>query len=251
MTASSIYTAPSFFLKTVLIQIIAAATSIIIWYEVQLLSVSIVTASVAALASSAFLRLPSAWRLLNAILPCATAATLTIDIPGAFYLFPLLLILMVYAPALITRVPYYPTQRPAYALILAELPTDRSFTFVDIGCGFGDLLFFLAQHRPLGTFIGIELGPLPYAIARLRALVQRHRNAQILCRDMWRFPLGNFDYVYTFLSPAAMGRIWNKASEEMRSGSTFITNSFPAPAEASETLLVRDQKDSKLYIYRF
>jgi SAM-dependent methyltransferase len=147
-------------------------------------------------------------------------------------------------------VPYYPTPRAAYGIILAELPVDRPFRFLDVGCGFGDLILTLAKHRPNGTFIGIELGPLPCLIGRLRAGASSNRNVQVLARDMWSYPFSDFDLVYTFLSPAAMTRIWDKAQCEMPPGSTFITNSFPVPAPAQEEIKVRDQRASVLYIHR-
>jgi hypothetical protein len=67
---------------------------------------------------------------------------------------------------------------------------------------------------------------------------------------MWRTDFAQFDYVYTFLSPAAMERIWEKVSHEMSPGSTFITNSFPVPHPADEELAVRDERNGRLYIHR-
>jgi SAM-dependent methyltransferase len=196
------------------------------------------------------LNLPASWRLLNCIFPCAAATTLALEIPGVIWLVPLLLVAAVHGPALLTRVPYYPTPRAAYGLLLAELPTDRPFRFLDVGCGFGDLLLFLAKHRPHASFVGIELGPLPCLVARVKARMQKSDNVKILYRDMWSFPISDCDYVYTFLSPAAMDKIWEKVSREMHPGSTFISNSFAVPIQADEEPVIRDQRASKLYIYR-
>jgi trans-aconitate methyltransferase len=160
------------------------------------------------------------------------------------------LLLLTYAPALWTRVPYYPTPKAAYGLILAELPHDRSFTFVDIGCGFGDLVHFLSTKRPLGRFIGIEVGPLPWLAATLKKLLLQRKNLEIHYRDMWRFPLAEIDVVYTFLSPAAMPRMWQKVVEEMKPGTCFITLSFPVPAQSDEVITVKDERASKLYLHR-
>jgi hypothetical protein len=75
-------------------------------------------------------------------------------------------------------------------------------------------------------------------------------NVTIKLRDMLRYNLADSDFVYTFLSPAAMDEIWSKVSMEMRPGSTFITNSFPVPASADEEIQVRDPRGSKLYLHR-
>jgi len=240
----------NFIAKSSLIQILAASACVICWSIIPNIAIAIGAACLVAFVASLLVDLPTPWRVITVTLPIATAATLALEVPGYVYLIPLLLIGAIYSPAIMNRVPYYPTPKPAYALILAELPTDRPFQFVDVGCGFGDLLFFLAQHRPNGRFVGIELGPLPCFTARIAAMVKGLPNVTIKLRDMWRYNLAESDFVYTFLSPAAMEEIWSKVSMEMRPGSTFITNSFPVPASANEEIQVRDPRGSKLYLHR-
>jgi hypothetical protein len=67
---------------------------------------------------------------------------------------------------------------------------------------------------------------------------------------MWRERLNDYDVVYTFLSPAPMPQVWEKAVAEMKSGSLFITNSFPVPAPASEVVAVKDERCSRLFLHR-
>lgn len=250
MSTSSLHIVPSFLLKSLAAQTLAAATCIIIWPFVVSIPITVCVASLVALSAATFIQLPASWRVLNCLFPPAALTALALQIPSFVWLLPLLGVAAIYAPALLTRVPYYPTPKAAYGLILAELPTDRPFRFLDVGCGFGDLLHFLARNRQNGTFVGIELGPLPCLVARLKARRSGMRNIEIFCRDMWGHQVSEYDYVYTFLSPAAMDRIWEKVSREMPPTSTFISNSFPAPTKASEELLVRDARASTLYIYR-
>jgi hypothetical protein len=241
---------PVFMLKSVAIQAIAFAASIVIWPVVPSIPFIIIASSLIALIAAALIQLPTPWLIVNAALPLAAALTLAIDVPGYVYLAPLIVIGAIYSPALLNRVPYYPTPRPAYAVILAELPTDRPFEFVDIGCGFGDLILFLARHRPNGKFVGIELGPLPCLIAKLKSIIQSAPNVTVKWRNMWRFSLSQSDFVYTFLSPAAMDEIWHKAADEMPANSTFITNTFPVPSPAHEEIAVRDERASRIYIHK-
>jgi SAM-dependent methyltransferase len=250
MSTSSLLTVPSFLLKSLAAQTLAAATCVIIWPLVLSTSATVFVASIVALSAATFVQLPASWRIINCFLPPAALTALALEIPSTLWLLPLVGVVAIYGPALLTRVPYYPTPKAAYGLLLAELPTNRPFRFLDIGCGFGDLLLFLAQHRPNGTFVGIELGPLPCLVARLRSLNSHNRNVRIYCRDMWGYQVSEYDYVYTFLSPAVMERIGQKVSREMTAGATFISNSFPLPADASEELQIRDERGSKLYIYR-
>lgn len=240
-----------FALKTAVTQAIALSATFIVWPWIASPVVTIAVSSLCASAAARFLQLPLPWVLLNTSLPLMTALTFVFSIPNWIFLILLLVALSVYAPALWTRVPYYPTQRAAYALVLAELPTDRPFIFVDVGSGFGELLLFLASKRPHGTFIGVEIGPLPWAVSRLRCMVAQHANVTFQWRDMWSFPLGKVDYLYTFLSPAAMGRLWNKVKDEMKPGSTFISNSFAVPAPCDEEISINAPREASLFVHRF
>jgi hypothetical protein len=240
----------TFALHTLVAQVLAAATVVLGWQAVQSLAVLTLLSCAVAYAATSLLRMPPSWRLCNTILPLAAAGSLAIELPSWLFLIPFVALVTIYAPALWTRVPYYPTHRAAYALILAELPTDRPFVFLDIGCGFGDLLFFLQSRRPLGTFIGYEIGVVPWLWGTIRARLLRRNSVSIRFQDMWRASLQEYDFVYTFLSPAAMDRMWDKVSCEMGGGSVFITNTFPVPVPADETVAIRDPRNSKLYIHR-
>jgi SAM-dependent methyltransferase len=177
------------------------------------------------------------------------AITFAVEIPSYVFLVPLIALVLIYAPALWTRVPYYPTSREAYPLILAELPLDKTFVFIDIGCGFGDLLFFLAQHRPNGRFIGVEIGFIPMIVGRTKAIFLK-RPVRIYFQSMWNVSLAESDFVYTFLSPAPMAKLWDKACREMKSTSTFMSNTFEVPATPDQVARVKDPRGSVLQIFR-
>lgn len=240
----------SFALKTILSQVVAISTAFIAWPLVQSLPLTLATSTACAYLLVRFLDLPTPWQIANVLLPSMAMASLSVELPGWVFFVPLLVLLLVYAPALWTRVPYYPTPRAAYALLLAELPKDRSFVFLDIGCGFADLLCFLSKHRPQGQFVGVELAFFPWMVAWAKSHVTRSNNISIKFKDIWSYPLHDVDYVYAFLSPAVMERVWEKAQTEMRAGSLFIANSFPVPTSSSDEISVKDGRSSRLYLYK-
>jgi hypothetical protein len=239
-----------FLLETFLCQVIACGGAVVAWDYVPNGASAIFASTIVATTLALLLRLPTSWVAINTLLPPSIAVSLCTEIPGWFFLGPLAILLCVYAPAFWTRVPYYPTSKAAYPLILADLPPNTPFTFIDIGCGFGDLLFFLSKHRPNGTFVGIEIGVLPYLCGKARARIHGRGNVTISFSDLSRYSLSSFDYVYAFLSPAAMPRVWQKAVSEMPAGSTFITNSFETPAEATYKVDIKDSRGSTLFIHR-
>lgn len=237
-----------FLLSTLACQSIGLGAAVLAWKVTPSITATILTAIAVAWTCARFLRLSPPWLILNAVLPLGAACALAVDISNNIFLAIFGLLALTYLPAFWTRVPYYPTQRAAYGIILAELPADRPFTFVDLGCGFGDLLRFLQRHRPNGTFVGVEIGPFPFVMAKLRALFRPSISIQF--KSIWSLDLGQFDYVYAFLSPAPMERLWQKALSEMRSGSCLLSNSFPAPGQPSEMLTIKDSRRSKLFVYK-
>ncbi len=242
--------APLLFLaESILSQCIGIAVLIITWSLLPSLPVALLLATITAVSTSIFLGLSLPWQLLNVlIIPCS-AAVLAVPLPSWLLFAILIASVVIYAPAFWTRVPYYPTSRASYALLLAELPVDKPFSFVDIGCGFGDLILFLSKHRPNGHFTGVEIGVLPYVVGTIRALVFGKGKVRVRFVSMWSLSLSEWDVVYTFLSPAPMSRLWEKVQSEMKTGSLFITNSFAVPAKANRTVVVKDERSSTLYFH--
>lgn len=239
-----------FVLHTCMTQIVAGATALAAWELSQSIALSLVIATVAAISVAAFLQVPRSWKIVNALLPISAALSLAVTIPAWVFAVPLLALLATYAPAFWTRVPYYPTSKAAYPLILAELPPNVPFTFIDIGCGLGDLLVFLQKHRPLGRYYGVEIGVVPYLVSKAKAHMHGNGRITISFRDLNKLSLEEFDYVYAFLSPAAMTTVWHKACREMREGSTFITNAFEVSAKATYTVVIKDARGSNLFVHK-
>jgi SAM-dependent methyltransferase len=229
---------------------VAGATALAAWELSESLTLALFSGTVAAIVLASFLHLPSSWRVVNTIIPISAALSLAATLPGWIFAVPLLGLLATYAPAFWTRVPYYPTSKAAYPLILAEIPPNAPFTFVDIGCGLGDLLIFLKKHRPLGRFYGVEIGLAPYMVSKCKALTQGDGRISIGFQDLNKLSLEEFDYVYAFLSPAAMTKVWQKACLEMKPGSTFITNAFEVSAPATYRVEIKDARRSSLFVHK-
>ncbi|NDC38396.1 MAG: methyltransferase type 12, partial [Proteobacteria bacterium] len=158
--------------------------------------------------------------------------------------------LALYLPTLWTRVPYYPTSRAMYEAVLRELPQGKPVRFIDLGCGFGGLLCYLARHRPESSFVGIELSPIAFLIAWMQAKLKRVPNVSIQFRDLWGIPLSEFSVVYAFLAPPPMLPLWEKISQELTPGALFLVNSFAVPGVAARELPVAGQRQVTLYRYQ-
>lgn len=197
-------------------------------------------------------RQPWWWRLIHGVFaPMAwLVAQLAID-PG-WFLAAAILLLLVYRGALSGQVPLYLSNRQT-ALALAELlpaPSEgRRIRCADLGAGLGSLLRPLAEARPDVHFIGVENAPLTWLGGRMLTLGQP--NLEWHWGNLWRAPLANCDLVYAFLSPVPMPELWQKAKSEMKPGSLFVSNSFPVPGIAPDSVVaVDDARQTQLFCYR-
>jgi hypothetical protein len=190
------------------------------------------------------------WLLFQVVLPFALAWQLGHIVPLWIYPVALLGLLLIFGGGLMTRVPLYNSSHAAWKALLEQLPQGDGFRMADLGAGLGGPLSFLARRRPGVQFTGVEASPLVWLLAWLRTLGTR-RNCRMHFGSIWDLPLGEFQVVYAFLSPAPMPELWIKARKEMKPGSVLISNTFSIPDAVPEReIRLPDRQDARLLVYR-
>jgi hypothetical protein len=194
------------------------------------------------------LEAPRWWLIIHlAFMPLVVAAA-SLGLDPLWYLGGFVLLLLIFWRTDKSRVPLYLSNTHTAAALLKLLP-ETPCHVLDLGCGDGRLLRNLARARPDCEFLGIEHAPLPWLWAWLAAIGLD--NCRIRRGDFWRQPLGLFDVVYAFLSPAPMPRLWLKAQTELRPGALLVSNSFAVPNVAvTGTVAVDDRRQTQLHCYR-
>ncbi|MCC7263086.1 MAG: class I SAM-dependent methyltransferase [Candidatus Latescibacteria bacterium] len=195
---------------------------------------------------SAWLKLPRWWWPLQALCLPGALVLLRLELPPWIFLLLFLLLLLIYWNAGGDRVPLYLSSQATWAAVERLLPAGP-VAFVDLGCGLGGLLGFLAGRRPESRFCGIESAPLPLLASWLR--LRGWPNCQVRRADLWQVELGEFSVVYCFLSPEPMAELWRKARAELRPGALFISNSFAVPG-VSPDLTVEVGGRQRLLVWR-
>lgn len=184
------------------------------------------------------------WMLIHLAFPLAVVAALTLNVPSWCWLVAFVLMFVIYAGAVRSRVPLYLSNRHALLQLQSRIPPGARF--IDIGAGTGTVLAWLRRARPDVICTGIELAWLPWLIGRVRLkppLDWRRGNA--LQHD-----LGSYDVVYAYLSPEPMTDLWLKLQREWRPGSCLISNSFEIPGiPPDEIIEIQDWKNSRLLIW--
>lgn len=174
------------------------------------------------------------WLPIHFLFLPAIVLALSLGISGKWYFACFALLFLVYWNTFNSRVPLYLSNKEVALCILRLLPEKTDFNFADLGSGLGDMLFFLAPKKS-GHFFGIESAPLPYLFSKIRC--HRLKNCAIAWGNYEKTDLSGFDFVYVFLSPEPMPKLWEKARAEMKPGSILVSNSFAVPGmEADETI---------------
>jgi hypothetical protein len=199
-------------------------------------------------------RLAPWWRAIGLLFPAcvllARGGAESLQVPSWAFLLVFVVLLLVFWSTFRTQVPYYPSRRSAWDKVAELLPQERPLKVIDIGSGLGGFVLDLARRRPDCQVSGIELAPLPWLASSLRALLSRS-SARFLRGDYDGLDFAAYDVVFAYLSPAAMGALWRKASQEMRPGSILLSYEFTIEERAPDVSFVTTDSAKVLHLWHF
>lgn len=200
------------------------------------------------------MRLPRWWWVIGAAFPPAAAGVAALQLPAEWFAAALVASLLLFGTVMASRVPLWLSgrrARDALTGLLDELFPERSdLHAIDLGGGLGGLLLTLWRSGRCRHCAGIEWAPLPYLVGGLRLRLAGFPGRWRF-GSLWRVDLGEYDLVYAFLSPAAMPRLWDKATREMREGSWLISYRFAVPGVPPDRRrAVGDDPEDALLLWR-
>ncbi|CAM2010227.1 class I SAM-dependent methyltransferase [Acanthopleuribacter pedis] len=137
-------------------------------------------------------------------------------------------------------------------IVNAETPPRHA---CELGCGWGSLLIPSAKRIPHLHWRAWERSPLPYAITRLRLMLQLggKQRARIQCfrRDFLKADLRDADVILCYLFPGAMTALADKFLREGLPNGWLISHTFRLPGhEPWRTYQADDLYRTPVYIYR-
>jgi hypothetical protein len=190
------------------------------------------------------------WLAIQLLFPLALLGGVGLRLPPWLFLAGFLILLLVYWSTFRTQVPYYPSGKRAWDAVAGLLPQERPVNVIDIGSGLGGLVLDLARRRPESCFAGIELAPLPWLLSLVRAKLAGS-GARFVRGDYEHLDLGAYDVVFAYLSPAAMGALWRKASAEMRPGALLLSYEFVIEDKAPDVTILPTGRGPSIYGWHF
>lgn len=187
------------------------------------------------------------WWWIQLTIPVALYVALQWQLDALWGLLGFVLLWLFFANSGRERVPLFLTNATTRKALKSLIKRRQKVRFVDLGCGLGNNVVFMAQQVNVTRSVGVETAPLPFLLAKLYTGL---RGGEVYAQSLWNTDLGDYDLVYAFLSSEPMPRLWQKVVEEMRPGTVFVSNSFAVPEVVpSEVWQLDDKRATRLYIY--
>ncbi len=205
-------------------------------------------ASLAAIFSS-LAGMASWWRWIHLGFPIAMWCMSSWHIPSEFYLAGFIISFGLFWTTFRSQVPFFPSRPVVWRQVAKVMPKNRPVRLIDIGSGLGDMPMYVAKMRPDCRIEGIEIAPLPWLISLLRAKILRS-SAILSLGDYRTLDFANYDVIFAYLSPAAMLSLWDKARQEMRSGSLLISLEFEIPGITPSMRIAGIGHSPTIYVWR-
>ena len=143
-----------------------------------------------------------------------------------------------------------PTSAKVRRQLLTLLPPEQEGTLLELGSGWGDLAFALADHCPRARVVAYELSPLPYAFARLRQRLAPRPNLRFVREDFFGASFAQASVIVCYLYPGAMSRLAPRFLVEPAPGTRLLSHTFALRGwTPRRTLVVDDLYRTPIYLY--
>jgi hypothetical protein len=189
------------------------------------------------------------WRWIHLCFPLAMLAMTHWQLPSEFYLAGFIISLSLFWTTFRSQVPFYPSRPSVWKQVAKIMPKDKHLRLIDIGSGLGDMSMYIAKVRPDSQIEGIEIAPLPWLISKIRAKISRSK-AIFKLGDYHALNFADYDIIFAYLSPAAMLALWQKASQEMRTGSLLISLEFEVPGVNPTIRIAGNDHSPAIYVWQ-
>lgn len=169
--------------------------------------------------------------------------TLLIQLTVPVLMTVLLIVWFYYAfPRTFSSAPYVPSMLKDFDEVLKEIAIEGK-DFIDLGAGDGKVVFRAAKFGARSA-VAIEINPFLTLVARLRKLIMRNHNVQVVQEDLFKHPLEQYAVIYTYLLPKTMLKVWPLIKDQCKPGTILISNTFPY------SQIKPYSKIGKFYLYR-
>lgn len=198
---------------------------------------------------SRLLRQPTWWIPIHLLFLPSVFVFFTFALPAWFYLLTVMVLTLIFWGTVRGDVPLFLSSSGVTEAVIRLIKKEYAKSFADLGAGVGSVAIPVAHHFPEIHVEAWERAPFPWLICKLRGRFLT--NYAATRRNFFNADVEKYDVIFAFLSPLAMPEVSEKLKREMRSGTLFISSSFPAPNWQPENVLtLNDRRKTVLFCYR-
>ena len=202
-----------------------------------------------AVVGSMLLRQPTWWIPIHLLFLPSVFICFTLALPAWFYLLVVILLTLIFWGTIRGDVPLFLSSPEVAQAVMILLQQERATTFADLGAGVGSVGIPVAEQLPAVKVEAWERAPLPWLISAWRS--RNLSNFTASRRNFFANNFSEYDVIFAFLSPLAMPEVSEKIKSEMRTGTLFVSSSFPAPNWQPESIqYINDRRKTVLFCYR-
>ena len=122
---------------------------------------------------------------------------------------------------------------------------------IDLGSGWGTLLFAMSKKYPDRQLIGYELSWLPWAYSRIVVAIYGMQHVKIYRSSFLDADLSFSSLLLCYLHPEGMQELQQKLSDECVANTMLISSTFALPGiEAKQTVQLDDLYQTPIYVYQ-
>lgn len=145
-----------------------------------------------------------------------------------------------------------PSSKKAAQAVLKIIPHNIQGTIVELGSGWGNLAFPLAQRFPECHVKAYEISLIPWLVSLGIQKWKKYPNLQIIRADFFQKPLADTSLVVCYLYPGAMWKLKEKFTQELKPDTLIVTHTFAIPGWAPiKVVELDDLYRTPVYLYRY
>ncbi|WP_246942993.1 methyltransferase [Bacillus pinisoli] len=166
-------------------------------------------------------------------------------------LLSLLATLSILTTTMRNRISPTPTSYKVKKNLLKLLEEESPHKIVDLGAGWGTLVFPIAKQHPEATVVGYENSLIPFLFMKIRQMVSKTPNLMIERRNFYKENLSSYDIVICYLFPLGMKKLKDKFTHELKNGTSIYTHTFSIPGwTPTQKWKVKDLYRSTIFQYK-
>jgi len=151
----------------------------------------------------------------------------------------------------VSLAPFVPTRKKDLVRIADFIPAKPWDKILEIGFWDARVSRYLASKYTDASFVGVELAPFLFVLAKIRTLFSPQKNLSLKLKDGLKEDLSQYDYIYTFSMPETLtNKLQEKLLREMKQSAKLISYSFPIKDWPWKVIKDKPQED-RFAIYIF